>query len=204
MPPDNVTLCIAVLNGHPLHIMVKPRPHIRTAICALEWMDTDRPPDALHWTVIPDQETEAWTLAAIVPVLENVDAAPFTLVFDQARGRGGGTAEIYCRHVPAEARRLVAALRKAFARIGIAFTRGVRPHATLSYRWSGADFDLSIPPIAWEVDGIQLVESVTGARVHRSHGEFLLVPRQGTLFPLTPCDARQGAGAGLAGLPFAG
>jgi 2'-5' RNA ligase len=174
--------------ANPLHIMAKPPPPVRQAIARLGWVAPLRPPENLHWTVVPDPGDARWTAAALAAVLDGFEAAPFALVFDRARGRAGASVEVRCRRTSAGARDLVAALRVASERAGIVFQRKVRPHITLDYNWRGADFDVAIEPIVWEIDRLELIESVTGQGRHRARGEWRLVPRQGVLFPLTPCD----------------
>jgi RNA 2',3'-cyclic 3'-phosphodiesterase len=188
-----------VITGNPLHIMAKPGAgDARRAMSRLAWMSPKRSPEALHWTVIPDQGG-SWTIETVAAVLDGMDADPFTLVFDQACGRVGGTAEIHCRRVPRGATRLVKSLCEGFERAGITIKRQARPHVTLDCRWAGENFDTPIAPIVWDVDRIQLVESITERRSHLAHGEWPLVPRQGTLFPLKPCDGRGGTLAPLHG-----
>lgn len=179
-----------MLNGNPLHIMAKPPKSCRDAMARLRWMSERRLPESLHWTVMPDPGEQEWIVATIASVLPSLDASPFTLVFDQAQGRGGGTAELYCRRVPREAGRLIAAVRKVFLDVGLTLKRKARPHVTLDYRWQGPDFDEPIPPIIWEVDHLLLIESVGG--MHIPHGNWPLVPCQGTLFPLRSCEVGQG------------
>lgn len=183
--------------------MAKPPLLPMRAMSSLRWMSPHRPPEALHWTVMPDPAhadapgkpcaaVEDWTVATIAAVLAELDAAPFTLVFDRATGKANGHAELLCRKVPPAARRLVAALRQAFASRGIVLARGCRPHVTLDYAYTGAAFDLAIGPIVWEVDRLELIESIPRPRRHVVHAAAPLVPRQGTLFPLRPCDAARG------------
>jgi 2'-5' RNA ligase len=172
---------------HLRHIMAKPAQTAMRQMANLPWMAPARSPEALHWTVMPDPENPAWLVEVVGQVLADVDMAPFALVFDQARGRRGATAEIYCRKVPPEARRLVRTICRGFAAAGIDLKRSARPHVTLDYAFGGADFDVPIPAIVWEVDGLQLVESMAQQRRHIVKGRWPLVPRQGTLFPLMPC-----------------
>ncbi|MEJ5978544.1 hypothetical protein WG901_17970 [Novosphingobium sp. PS1R-30] len=160
----------------------------------LPWMSKRRPREVLHWTVLPEApEGQAWPIETILHVLAALDAAPFTLVFDRAKGQRGGTAEIVCRRTPRLAGLLVRTLLADFARAGLERKRKARPHVTLDYAWQGEDFDTPIEPIVWEVDRLLLIESVTGKSQHVGHGEWPLVPRQGTLFPLRSCD-REAAG----------
>jgi 2'-5' RNA ligase len=174
--------------SHPQHIMAKPPVAIRRSIARLEWTAAHLRPENLHWTVLPDPEVAGWSAQAVAAALGRLEAAPFTLVFDQVRARAGGSVEIRCRRAPPGARQLVAALCGAFARAGIAVRRKARPHVTLDYAWQGPSFDAPIDPIVWDVDRIMLIESVIGQGLHRARGEWPLVPRQGLLFPLTPCD----------------
>jgi 2'-5' RNA ligase len=136
-----------------------------------------------------EPRAKEWNVATIAAVMSSLDASPFTLVFDQAQGRRGGTVEIYCRHVPREAGRLVRAILGLFLRAGIPLKRKARPHVTLDYSWQGRDFNEPIAPILWEVDHLLLIESVRG--MHIPHGNWPLIPRQGTLFPLRSCGADQ-------------
>lgn len=174
---------------NPLRIMTKPPAEARGAMARLAWMSQKRLPESLHWTVLPDAG-EGWSLGAARAVLDRLDAAPFTLTFDQAKGRTGGTAEIHCRRAPPGARLLVESLRRACERAGFAIARKARPHVTLDYAWAGGNFDAPITPIVWEVDRVVLIETVRAANPHVVHGEWRLVPRQGTLFPLRSCDRR--------------
>lgn len=174
-----------------LHLMTKPPLMPREQMARSTWMSPRRSADALHWTVLPQPEGEGrWRREAIVEALAGFDAAPFTLVFDRAEGKRGGHAELRCRRVPRLARLLVDTVLRHFAEAGIVLKRKARPHVTLDYAWQEADFATPIRPIVWEVDRLLLIESVPARRLHIVHGEWPLVPRQGTLFPLRSCDRR--------------
>lgn len=183
-----------MLNGNPLHLMAKPPAVPCGQMARLPWMPEKRSRERLHWTVLPEPDAHAqeWPLETILRVLAGFDAAPFVLVFDRAKGRRGGTVEIVCRRIPRLAHLLVRTLLADFAKAGIERQRKARPHVTLDYAWQGEDFDTAIQPIVWEVDRLLLIESVRDKGQHRPHGEWPLVPRQGTLFPLRSCDRAAG------------
>jgi 2'-5' RNA ligase len=136
---------MAIRHAH--QIMAKPPRGAMQQMAGQPWMARARAPEALHWTVMPDPDHEGWNVEVIDQVLAYVDATPFLLVFDRARGRRGATAEICCRKVPREAGRLVGAICKGFAAAGIDLKRKVRPHVTLDYAYDGVDFDVPIAPI---------------------------------------------------------
>ena len=182
-----------MFTGNALHLMTKPPLVPREQMARSPWMSERRSADALHWTVLPQPDDGApWHRDAIVQALEGFDAAPFTLVFDQAEGKRGGHAELRCRRVPRPARLLVDAVLRHFAAAGIVLKHKARPHVTLDYAWEEADFATPIRPIVWEVDRLLLIESIAPRRLHIVHGEWPLVPRQGTLFPLRSCDREAG------------
>ncbi len=179
-------------NGNSLSLMAKPPVGPRHRMATLYGMAKGRHCDALHWTVIPDQDVPDWNLAVIDAVLAELAASPVALLFDKVRAKTGGNAELYCSRVPASASRLVKAICQAFADAGIVVKRGARPHVTLTYGWKEAPFDMAIDPIVWEVDRLLLIESITRQRKHVPHGTWPIVPRQGMLFPSLPCAARPG------------
>lgn len=152
---------------------------------------SDRHPGLLHWTVLPlgalqDIQCEEWSILA---ALAGVYAEPFTLVFERVVCFEGGTAALTVGRTPPAVRKLREALTEALTSAGAKLSRAPsRPHVTLDYRWQGATVSRKVEPIVWNIDHVLLVESVTGKARHNHLGRRMLVPRQGTLFPLRRCD----------------
>jgi 2'-5' RNA ligase len=165
--------------------MAKPPLDQRATIHRFPW--TARAANLHHWTVQP--LGELFRIGCGIPTLrealDEVEAEPFTLVFDRVEGVEGGHATLFSKNFPATARALRLALCDALTQAGAEIApRKSRPHVTLDYNYKGTGFRQKIDPIIWEVDRFILVESLIGRGQHVHHGEWQLVPRQGTLFPL--------------------
>jgi 2'-5' RNA ligase len=168
------------------HVMAKPPLDLRAAIYRFPWATRARAASLLHWTVFP--LGELFEIGCGVPTLREalaeVEAEPFTLVFDKIRGHGRH-AKLEIKNVPAAVRQLRLAVFEALIRAGVRVSlHGSRPHVTLDYKYAGEGFEQKIDPIIWEVDRFILVESLIGEGAHEHHCERRLIPRQGTLFPL--------------------
>jgi 2'-5' RNA ligase len=165
--------------------MAKPPLDQRATIYRFPWATRARAASLLHWTVFP--LGELFGIGCGIPTLrealDEVEAEPFTLVFDRVEGFEGGHATLFSKNFPAAARALRLALCETLTHAGAKVApRESRPHVTLDYDYKGTGFRQKVDPIIWEIDRFILVESHKGEHVH--HGEWRMIPRQGTLFPL--------------------
>lgn len=155
----------------------------RRTMHALPGVDPARPEHLLHWTVLPLAPGLRQAAPLLRDVLREIDYAPFTLLWDR-RVAAGRYLMLRPSHVPREVSGLRRSIRKALGRLDLPpLGKATRPHVTLSYRWEGPAFEEPVEPIAWRIEQILLVESLTGQQRHEVHGRFPLLPRQGVLFP---------------------
>lgn len=150
---------------------------------ALRGADPARGDDLLHWTVLSFGSGFAHLAPIIAAALREIDAAPFTIRWDRLVATGRYVM-LKPSIVPREVALMRRSIRKALAKAGVPLPRSSSaPHVTLNYRWDGAAFEETIDPLAWRIDTVLLIESLTGQARHRPHGRFPLIPRQGFLFP---------------------
>lgn len=89
--------------------------------------------------------------------------ASFALALDRLGGTGGGLVWIAASDVPGELATLHDALREALVARGFPVeARAYRPHVTLARRCVQRRERAAVEPIAWHVDRVALVASVTG------------------------------------------
>ena len=155
----------------------------RQAMHALPGVDRARPEHLLHWTVLPLAPGLRQAVPLLREALREIDFAPFTFLWDR-RVAARRYLMLQPSHVPREVPGLRRAIRKSLKRLDLPLLgKATRPHVTLSYRWDGPAFEEPVEPIAWGIEEILLVESLTGRKTHEVHGRFSLLPRQGVLFP---------------------
>lgn len=161
---------------NPLYVMAKPPPEIIARIVAMPRNDPGRGGDLLHVTLLSlfdlHYAPPEW-LPAVIAALDSFEGAAFPLAFDRIENRKAVT--LRNRAVLVEARAFQAALvrhlleRKAPMMLGTT----PEPHVTINYHGDrqGAQ---KIPPVAWTVEEIILMESVVGKTCHVEHGRWRL------------------------------
>ena len=156
--------------------MFKPGPRERAALvrlCAALGIEIIYAPERWHSTLLPIGESTRQAIAAIHEALRMFDAEPLSVAFDHIEGdtlkpRKGQLAP-GC---------LQRALASRIARCGVPLPDyKFRLHLNLAYGGSSVR-RATVPPIAWPVDEILLIESGNGR--HIEHGRWPLIARQGT------------------------
>ena len=161
---------------NPLYIMAKPPPEVQAQIVALPRNDPGRSPDLLHVTLATlfdlHQKPPEW-LPAVIAALDSFDGPAFPLLFDRIENRKAVT--LRNRAPLAEARAFQAALVRHLVEQRAPLTDGTtpEPHVTINYHGDRLRAE-KMPPIAWTVDEILLVESVVGKTTHIVHGRWPL------------------------------
>ena len=168
---------------NPLYVMAKPPPEVQAQIAALPRNDPSRGPHLLHVTLISlyDLHTAPpeWLPAAIA-ALDGFAAPPFPLAFDRIENRKAVT--LRTREPLTEARAFQKALVNHLLRAKAPIMDGTtpEPHITINYRGDRLGSQtfgaLKLPPIAWTVREILLMESVVGKTTHVEHGRWALTP----------------------------
>ena len=140
---------------NPLYIMAKPPPEVQAQVVALPRNDPGRSPDLLHVTLATlfdlHQKPPEW-LPAVIAALDSFDGPAFPLLFDRIENRKAVT------------------LRN---RAPLTDGTTPEPHVTINYHGDRLRAE-KMPPIAWTVDEILLVESVVGKTTHIVHGRWPL------------------------------
>jgi 2'-5' RNA ligase len=160
----------------PLYLMFKPRPRERATLirlCAALGIEIIYAPERWHSTLLPISESTRQAIEAIHHALKRFDAVPFPVAFDHIEGdtlkpRKG-------QRAPGAFQRALAA---RLARCGIALPNyAFSLHLNLAYGGHSVR-RATIPPLAWTVDEILLIESGNGK--HIEHGRWSLIERQGS------------------------
>lgn len=158
----------------PLYVMIKPRPSERAALvrlCAALGIEISYAPERWHSTLLPLGESTRSTIDAVHRAMRTFDAEPFPVAFDHIEGdtlkpRKG-------QRAPGSLQR---ALATRIARCGIPLPDyAFSLHLNLAYGGTSVR-RVAIPPIAWPVDEILLIESGSGR--HIDHGRWQLERRQ--------------------------
>lgn len=160
---------------NPLYIMFKPPVPERAGLirlCATLGIEIGYAPERWHGTLLPIGDTSATTIDAVHRALERFDAEPFRVAFDHIEGdtlkpRKG-------QRAPGHFQRNLAA---RIARSGMLLPDyRFSMHLNLAYGGASAR-RAAVPPIAWPVDEILLIESGNGR--HTERGRWPLIDRQG-------------------------
>lgn len=180
-------------------VLAKPPVWLHAAMYDPDFADLLRGPELLHLTVLGlgGFDDLGCDLAALRHALAGLEADPVLLVLDRLAATMNGIAALESRR-SGPAQRLRLAVVAALEHSGVRFRKPgrIRPHVTLHYGRRKPSLRMSIKPIAWLIDELLLVESITGEARHVVHGRFPIRPRQGMLFPLTRCSAAPGDPAG--------
>ena len=162
------------LTRPPLYIFAKPPPAILTRLARLRaqfGIESGYALDRVHSTFLMLGESTAEAIAAARAALAGFHAEPFDVAFDHVEG-----ATLKPRKGMLAPGRFQRALARHFAVSGFAlpeYSFGL--HLNLDYP-PASDRRASIPPVAWTVDEILLIESAFGR--HILHGRRGLAVRQ--------------------------
>lgn len=175
------------------YLMWKPELWQQASMHRAEWACPRRGLELLHCTVIKLGRLAelGCSIKMLIELLALVEADPFVLTLDYARGDKGGTSKLACSKIPAAARKFRSKLLAVLLENGVNATVSKKfdPHVTQHYNWRKESFNVPIAPISWSINEFVLIESLTGKTEHVEHGRFAITPRQGMLFPLTRCSA---------------
>lgn len=166
---------------NPLYIMAKPPPEVQALIAALPRNDPGRGPELLHVTLVTlfdlHYAPPEW-LPQVIAALDSFSAPAFPLAFDRIENRKAVT--LRTRAPLTEARAFQAALVRHLlvAKAPMMLGTTPEPHVTINYKGDRLNAQ-KMPPIAWTVTEIILMESVVGKTTHIEHGRWRLRTEQG-------------------------
>ena len=160
----------------PLYAMAKFSLEEQARIMALFRASRIRPPDLLHMTLLGfvdlARPPDGFSLSALLATLNGFEANPFDVVFDTIVERKAVTLRSSSPLTAARAfqRKLVDFLkRRGFPYFGEAPV----PHVTINYHGDGRG-DQRIDPIAFRIEEVLLIESITGKTQHEPRGRLPL------------------------------
>jgi len=161
---------------NPLYIMAKPPPEAQALIAALPRNDSHRGPDLLHVTLATlfdlHYAPPEW-LPEVIAALDSFEGTAFPLAFDRIENRKAVT--LRTRALLTEARAFQGALVRHLLKRKAPMMLGTtpEPHVTINYRGDRLNAQ-KMPPIAWTVTEIILMESIVGKTTHKEHGRWPL------------------------------
>ena len=161
---------------NPLYVMAKPPPDVAAQIAALPRNDPGRGPELLHVTLMKlfdlHHAPPDW-LPQVIAALDGFAGAAFPLSFDRIESHKAVT--LRTRDPLPEARALQAALVRHLLEKRAPMMLGTtpEPHVTINYRGDRLGSQ-KMPPVAWTVEEIILMESVVGKTTHVEHGRWRL------------------------------
>lgn len=166
----------------PLYFLIKPLPAQLAQLvqlCAKLGIHLTYSSDRWHCTFLALGESSPEAISMILQAMRTFEAEPFWVAFDWLEHN-----TLQPRKGLRGASDFQSALARHVAACGVplpAYKFGL--HLNLEYA-NVSDRRCAIPPVAWPVEEILLVESVNGQARHILHGSWQLERRQGTLdFP---------------------
>ena len=121
--------------------------------------------DVLRWhqSLSTPVEVRAGLRERLLRAGDRIDATAFTLVFDRLSGAATREGNIHwtlrARRAPGEFDALVSEVRRQLRQEGVNEPHGHTAHITISYKAPHALTTRAIPPVAWPIDEVLLVEA---------------------------------------------